>query len=87
MGSKVKLAFISAFNDLKYAKLKLNALERNPHVNPMEHKAAENNFHRAESIFCAQEGIVEDTSSNALTKDQAANQVNSMMNEMRSWYA
>lgn len=86
MGSKVNPAFISAFNNLKSARARYNALKMlNP--NSPELRNAERDFLKAEAPFCNVDGIIEDPSPNALTKDQALGQVHSMMNEVKTWYA
>lgn len=86
MGSKVNSAFISAFNNLKSARARYNALKMlNP--NSPELRNAERDFLKAEGPFCNANGIIEDRSPNALTKEQALEKVHSMMSEVKTWYA
>lgn len=85
MGAKVNPLFVSSANNLKVAKDRLNFFKNNKNSN--EYKNAEIIFHKAEKKFCSQPGLIEDKSSNALTKEQALNQVDMIMNEVHSWYA
>lgn len=90
IGSKVNPAFINATNNLKSAiaelkscKSKMIKDKNNPQSNA-EYQNAEARYHQAESIWCNLPGLVQDTSSGALTKEQALKEVNRYMSDMKS---
>ncbi|MBP3925251.1 hypothetical protein J6E39_08450 [bacterium] len=81
-GSRVNPAFITAFNNLKTAKMNYNAIKATG--NKEQARVAELHFHQAENYFCDQEGIL---SGGNMTESQAKAAVDSMMSQVHSWYA
>lgn len=81
--------FISSVRSLRAARAKmLSAKFASQGTNDenliLKYRKAEEDFHRAEAVFCHQKGLIDGGN---LTQAQGKAQVDAIMNSVHSWYA